>query len=78
MLNLCLSFDIPEHLVYQLSLVSSDIIFSKSVRQKWFQSPILYEKCLFSFQTVLILKEIVLIVFWKIIVIIWASLFSMF
>ena len=34
MLDLCLSFDIPEHLVYQLSLVSSDIFYSMSERHK--------------------------------------------
>ena len=36
MLNLCITFDIPEYLVYQLSLVSSDKIYSKSVRRRVF------------------------------------------
>ena len=36
MLNLCITFDIPEYLVYQLSLVSSDKIYSKSVCRKVF------------------------------------------
>ena len=36
MLNLCITFDIPEYLVYQLSLVSSDKIYYKSVRRRVF------------------------------------------